>query len=130
MKATIFEKLQSWHLFNLVLVVLLFLCYCESETYNRYGFDCTFEQNSTGITLMGVNSKAGTIILQGEVYMDKGEIKVEFLNPDGYIVYTQNFFAPGNYFINETFKATHGTWKLRYTSIAGTGTIDLHASFR
>ena len=130
MKTTALIKHQSWQMGSLLAVILLFLSSCETETFNRYGFDCTFEKNSTGLTLMGVNRNASTITLNGEVFMDTGEMKVEFVDPDGYIVYTRNFFAPGNYFVTETFKASQGIWKLRYTSIDGTGSIDLHASYR
>lgn len=130
MKTTVLPKHQSWQMGSLLAVTLFFLSSCETESFNRYGFDCIFEKSSTGLTLLEVNSNASTISLTGEVFMDTGEMKVELVDPDGYIVYTRNFFAPGNYFISDTFKASQGAWKLRYTSNAGAGTIDLHASFR
>ncbi len=114
----------------LIMISLSFLSSCEKDHYNSYGFDSAFGQNSSGLTMMSVGSNVMYIRLNGDVFMDTGEIKVEFIDPNGYMVYSQNFFAPGNYFIDETFKASRGIWKLNYTSLQGSGSIDLHANFR
>jgi len=103
---------------------------CRKENYNSYGFDCDFGRNSTGLTMMSIGSSVASITLSGTIYMDSGELMVQFIDPDGFIVYTHNYFSPGNYFVDETFKATRGIWKLRYTSLEGKGSIDLHANFK
>ena len=113
-----------------VTLIMLVWSSCDKENINRCGFDADFGVHSSGLTMMSVNSNAISIRLQGSVFMHSGEMKLEFINPEGYIVYTQNFCAPGNFFINETCKASHGIWKLRYTSIEGTGSIELHATYR
>lgn len=115
---------------TLFILFLSILPSCEKEDINSYGFDSDFGINSRGLTIMGIDHHAGSIRLCGEIIMDSGELKVEFIDPDNYIVYTMNFFAPGTYMINETFKAVNGIWELRYTSHEGNGSIDLHATYR
>jgi hypothetical protein len=129
MKTKKLTTLKSFRMVTLIMLTISILSSCEQDSHSRYGFDSDFGQNSTGLTMMSIGSNVASIRLSGNIFMDTGEMKVEFVDPDGHIVYTQNFFAPGNYFINETFKAIRGTWKLRYTSIEGTGSIDLHTEF-
>jgi hypothetical protein len=121
---------KSFRMATLILLTLSVFSSCEKDQYNSYGFESDFGQNSSGLTIMSISSQVSSIRLNGDIFMDSGEMKVEFIDPDGFIVYSRNFFAPGNYFVNETFKASHGMWKLRYTSLEGTGSIDLHANFR
>lgn len=115
---------------TLFILFLPILPSCEKEDLNSYGFDSDFGKNSRGLTIMGVDHHVGSIRLCGEIIMDSGELKVDFIDPDDYIVYTMNFYAPGTYMINETFKAVNGIWELRYTSLEGNGSIDLHATYR
>jgi hypothetical protein len=130
MKTLAKMKYQSWFKGSLLALVLLFLSSCEEDSYSRYGFDSEFNRNSSGLTMMSIGNNVASIRLNGSIFIDTGEMKVEFIDSDGFIVYSRNFFAPGNYFVNETFKASHGMWKLRYTSLEGTGSIDLHANYR
>jgi hypothetical protein len=124
-----FKTMNRWPLVFFLILSFAMLSSCVKEVYNRYGFDSDFEKNSSGLTMMSIGSKVASIRLSGNVYMDSGQLSVEFIDPDGYIVYTQNFFSPGSYYITETFKASHGIWRLRYTSLEGCGSIDLHADF-
>jgi hypothetical protein len=130
MKDNIFKNLRGFHLATLFVINIALLASCEKDSYKSYGFDSDFGKNSSGLTIMSIGTNTTFIRLSGNIFMDSGEMKVEFTDPDGFIVYNRNFFAPGNYFVNETFKAPHGIWKLRYTSLEGTGSIDLHANFR
>lgn len=130
MKTKELTTVKSFQLATLIMLTLSVFSSCEKEHYNSYGFESDFGANSSGLTIMSISSQVSSIRLSGDIFMDSGEMKVDFIDPDGFIVYSRNFFAPGNYFINETFKATHGMWKLRYTSLEGTGSIDLHANFR
>jgi hypothetical protein len=129
MKACRFNNLGGFRLVALFVISIALLASCEKDLYNRYGFDSDFGKNSSGLTMMSTGSNAIFIRLSGSIFMDTGEMKVEFIDPNGYIIYNRNFFAPGNYSLNETFKATAGVWKLRYTSLEGSGHIDMHADF-
>lgn len=130
MKACRFNNLGGFRLVALFVISIALLASCEKDSYNRYGFDSDFGKNSSGLTLMSTGSNTAFIRLSGNIFMDTGEMKVEFIDPNGYIIYNRNFFAPGSYFVNETFKATRGIWKIRYASLEGTGSIDLHANYR
>lgn len=130
MKANRFNNLRCFCLAALFAISMALLASCVKDSYNRYGFDSEFGKNSFGLTIMSINRQVSSIRLSGDILMGSGEMKVEFIDPDGFIVYSRDFFAPGNYFVNETFKASHGIWRLRYTSLEGTGSIDLHANFR
>ncbi len=103
---------------------------CEKDSFNSIGFNSDFEESSSGLTMIGVGSKETFIRLSGSLFIVTGEIKVELIDQDGFIIYSRNFFAPNNYTINELFKASRGVWKLRYTSLEGSGSIDLHANYR
>lgn len=130
MRANRFNNLRCFCLGALFVISIALLASCVKDSYNRYGFDSDFGKDSSGLTLMSISSKVSSIALSGNIIMGSGEMKVEFIDPDGFIVYSRDFFAPGNYFVNETFKASHGIWRLRYTSMEGTGSIDLHANYR
>ena len=130
MKANRFNNLRDFRLVALFVISIALLASCEKDSYKSYGFDSDFGKNSSGLTMMSIGSNNTFIKLSGNIFMDTGEMKVEFVDSEGFIVYNRDFFAPGNYFVNETFKASHGMWKLRYTSLEGTGSIDLHANFR
>jgi hypothetical protein len=123
------NKVPVYILAGLVAISLILLFSCETEPYNRYGFDSTFRHSSTGLTMMSINSHTSSIRLSGNIFMDAGEMKLEFIDPKGDVVYFRSFFARGNYVVNETFKASRGIWKLRYTSLEGRGSIEVHASY-
>ncbi|MFO7656731.1 MAG: hypothetical protein R6W78_06655 [Bacteroidales bacterium] len=130
MKAYRINNFRGFCLAALFVISIALMASCEKDSYNRYGFDSDFGTNSSGLTMMSIGSNVSSIRLSGNIFMDSGEMKVEFINPDGFIIYSRNFFAPGNYSVNETFKASRGIWKLRYTSLEGTGSIDLHSNYR
>jgi|GEM_PF-2713484 hypothetical protein len=130
MKAKKLTTVQRFCLATLFTLTMSTLPSCEKDSFNRYGFDSDFGKDSSGLTMMSISSNVSSIILSGGVFMDSGEMKVEFIDPNGFIVYSRNYFAPGNYSVNETFKVSRGIWKLRYTSLKGIGRIDLHANYR
>ncbi len=115
---------------TIILGSLTLLGSCEKIEIRNFGFDTDFERNSTGLTMMDVASHINTLRLDGDISVDSGEVKVELIDPDGYLIYEAYFHAPGDYYVNETIKASRGIWKLRYSSIDGTGNLDLHLSYR
>ncbi len=103
---------------------------CDKDSFNSIGFNSDFGESSSGLTMIGIDKGETSIRLSGSLFIVTGEIKVEFIDQDGFIIYSRNFFAPNNYFVNELFRASRGVWKLRYTSLEGSGNIDLHANYR
>jgi hypothetical protein len=103
---------------------------CEKIEIRNFGFDTDFEKNSTGLTMMDVASHVNTLRLVGDITVDSGDIKVELIDPDGYLIYEAYFHAPGDYLVYESFKANRGIWKLRYSSLEGNGSLDLHLSYK
>jgi len=109
---------------------LIFLGSCEKIEIRNFGFDTDFERNSTGLTMMDVASHVNTLRLVGDITVDSGDVKVELIDPDGYLIYEAYFHAPGDYLVNESCKASRGIWKLRYSSLEGVGSLDLHLSYK
>lgn len=108
------------------LMLLLLASSCQKEPIIRFGFDCDFEKNSHGLTIMNVDSSAKSITLSGEVAVNEGEILVELENPTGEIVFNGHLVSPINIEINESYQAVSGNWKLKYNSLEGEGSLTLH----
>ena len=105
---------------------LLLTLSCQKERSERFGFSSEIEQNSSGLTLMAVNSRVDFIYLEGYISVQEGEVEVTLTDPDGKRVFTKHIES-GEYFeSNEIFKSSPGIWKLKYKSKNGTGQIDLH----
>jgi hypothetical protein len=107
-------------------VILILASSCQKEPIIRFGFDCDFEKNSQGLTIMNVSSSAKTITLTGEVVLAEGEVLVELVNPSGQIVFTNQLATPNSLYVNESYPAISGNWKLKYKSLEGKGSINLH----
>lgn len=113
-------------LFSSVLCLLLTLSSCQKEWQERFGFTCQIEENSSGLTIMAVGNKADYINLNGYVSMQEGGVEITLTDPNGAVVLLK-YVEPGEYIrFNETFKSVSGYWKLKYKSIKGIGTMDLH----
>ena len=108
---------------------LLLALSCQKERAERFGFSSAIEQNSSGLTIMAVNSSVDFIYLEGNISVQEGDVVVKLTDPDGMPVFTKHIES-GEYFqLNETFEAVPGFWKLKYISKNGTGQIDLHIRF-
>ena len=104
---------------------LFFLLYaCHDDPVMRFDFDTEFGKKSQGLTMMDSNQKAVT--LKGDVFVTSGGVLVELINPKGEIVFTNQITFPNSLFVNEAFHSVSGTWKLKYKSMEGTGSITLH----
>ena len=108
------------------IMLLLLASSCQKEPIIRVGFDCDFGKSSQGLTIMNVGSSTKSITLAGEVAVDEGEILVELENPTGEIVFTGHLVSPIALQVYESYPSVSGNWKLRYNSLEGEGSIDLH----
>jgi hypothetical protein len=108
------------------LMLLLLASSCQKEPIIRFGFDCDYEKNSQGLTIMNVSSSTKSITLTGEVVVSDGEVLVELENPTDEIVFSGHLVSPINIEINESYQAVSGNWKLKYKSLEGIGSINLH----
>lgn len=61
--------------------------------------------------------------------MEGGGVEVQLINPGNEPLFFSLFELVGMNQISEIVQAGKGIWKLKYTSINGTGTIDLHIGF-
>jgi hypothetical protein len=109
---------------SLAFLLLCTSCYKEFET--RFGFDSEFNQDSHGITIMYVNNPYSLVKLEGEININKGEVRVDLINPVGISVYSARITSPEKLYITEAFGSIPGNWKLKYHSYEGTGIIRLH----
>jgi len=110
-----------------VLILLIFACLtCQKEPVIRFGFDADFGENSRGLSIMLVDRTSRVVSLKGEIVVMEGQVLVELISPQGEVVFNSLLPAPENLYVNESFPAVPGNWKLRYQSMEGTGLITLH----
>jgi len=112
--------------FPSALILLLIMASCYKQPAIRFGFDCTFDKNSNGISIMNAGNTAKSIILRGDITLNKGEITVELINPDDKVVFTRHLSSPQSLYIDETVLSSSGNWKLKYKSMDGSGLLNLH----
>lgn len=111
---------------GILLLLLAVTVDCSKESNSKIGFDVPLEEESQGLTIAGIHAQAVSLHLQGWITVDVGEVKVELLDPEGFLVYERYFQAPGTFRVSETFKALTGNWKLRYQSLEARGNITVH----
>ena len=115
-------------LFPIALAIFLLSNSCFKEPEIRFGFDTVFGTKSQGISEMNVSSNVRTVSLKGEIVVTDGEVLVELISPLDESVFTRNLRSPGSIYINESYQAEKGKWKLKYKSLDGTGSMKLHLS--
>lgn len=117
--------------FIVLCVVQLVSFSCQDHHFeNSFGFSTTYNQNSTGLTIMDVKQSAQFVYLKGIVSANTGELEVLLTDGNGIIQY-QNLIKSEDSIvtINEKLTATSGYWKLRYKSNQAVGSINLHLKY-
>jgi len=110
---------------SIVICLLLFIS-CAKEYPSRFGFYCPIEKNSSGLTIMAVSNSVDFIHLEGYVSVQEGEVELTLANPDGVLVFEKHLQSGENLQLQEIFVATPGIWKLKYKSLQGFGSMDIH----
>jgi hypothetical protein len=123
------SKIISLGILSMMVAFTLFTR-CSKETPSRIGFDVVIEEGSHGLTIAPVQAQVVSLNLDGWITVDMGEVKVELLDPEGFLAYERYFPAPGTYRVTETFKALTGNWSLRYNSLRATGNLTMHLVVR
>lgn len=108
------------------MISLFLFCSCQKDSNIRFGFDTNFEKDTIGITIMNVDHTAKFITLAGEVIVDEGEVLVELIDPNGKLVFSEQFDSSIIGEVNDTISAIPGNWRLKYKSIKGIGLLKMH----
>ncbi len=119
------SKMKSSFKYVSILILFLMLS-CQKESIIRFGFDTDFGRNSHGLSIMHVGKQVKRISLEGELFVSEGGVLLELINPNRETVFTIQPQSPENLYLDESFQAVSGNWKLKYRSIEGSGTITLH----
>ena len=109
-----------------ILSVFILCTSCEKEGLSRIGFETSVNESSSGTTTMTVSEESGTLTLSGTVILTGGKLLLELTGPDDNKVWTNTFEGPVEASVDESFNAKKGSWTLKYTSISGSGNIDVH----
>jgi len=110
----------------LYLTFLVLLTSCVKELVIDFGFDTPIEENSSGLVIADISHHIQQVYLNGWVSLTEGEVEVTLRDSDGLVVYSETMKAPGQWDINQAFRANNGYWKFTYVSNGGVGDIDLH----
>jgi len=111
--------------FHLVIIVLL--CFsCDKDYAVSAGFEGALGAKGHGETRLSIEAPGQLIYMEGSVRTDSGENLVRFFNPEDSLVLEENFSGPDEQTIKEEYTSGIGEWFLRYSSIGGTGYINLH----
>jgi len=113
----------------LILSCILIFAGCEKEGISRIGFDTSINGSSNGTTTMKVREDSGRLTLSGTVTLTGGQLLIELLDPDGINAWSNSYLGPTEATVDEFFNVVKGTWTLKYTSIDGSGSIDVHLSY-
>lgn len=108
------------------ILIALLIGSCAKEPFIRFGFSTTFNENSRGLSIMKVASDLKVVNLTGGIKVYEGKVVLELYDPDGDQIFSKQFEGPATYEIHEVYNATSGYWKLRYSSIGGTGRLSVH----
>lgn len=114
---------------TLIVTLALVMWSCEKDIVVHTGFCSPIQKNSEGITILEVKSNIKYLNLTGKITLAEGEVEIKLLNPDNVAVYTLRLHSNENVSVYETFFTEPGFWKLKYKSIQGVGSIDLHLNF-
>jgi hypothetical protein len=102
---------------------------CEKGNFNRLGFNSSFSKNSERLVLIRIDKNSEFIMLDGEIFVKTGGIEVQLINAENQTIYFVTFDSAVRNRISKIIPAAKGIWKLKYTSINGTGIIDLHGIY-
>jgi hypothetical protein len=102
---------------------------CEPLRINSIGFSTAIDSHSTGITMMDVPEKQKELFLTGRVTLQSGAVCLSVEDPEGKKVYSDTIKAPSEVYLNRTLVSGPGVWVMRYTSLEGEGSMNLHLSF-
>jgi hypothetical protein len=108
------------------LMILLLASSCQREYEIRYGFDSQFNKDSYGLTIMNVNRSSQLVTLEGEISVSEGEFQVDLINPEGIKEFSAIIIGQNKIDVSEAYTTKTGNWKLKYQSLNGVGTINLH----
>lgn len=109
------------------LIALLFTACIHFESRReRYGFDCDFHNNGSGLVLASIEYPTEKLHLNGEISVNTGALEVYLKAPGGDTIYNMTFGSSKSAFIDTSFNAQHGIWSLSYKSFEGEGQINLH----
>lgn len=111
---------------SITALLLVLLCSCEKEFPYVTGFDSTFEKNSTGLVIVSVADPSQNIVLDGSITLDEGTLEITLLDPDERVKYKSTFLPSSPQPVYIIVDAEPGFWALKYKSLEGTGSIDLH----
>jgi len=61
-----------------------------------------------------------------DVFVAEGEVLIELIAPSGETVFSSLVTSPNSLYVDESYQTISGNWKLKYKSLDGEGSIDLH----
>lgn len=120
------EAYSPGYLNRIAIILLLLASSCQKEPMIRFGFDTDFDKNSRGLTIMTVNNSTEAITLRGDVFAAEGEVLIELVDPLGKTAFSSQVISPNILYVDESYQSISGNWKLKYKSLDGEGSIDLH----
>ncbi len=113
----------------LLLTAVLASCIHFDKPYQRYGFDCDFNNNGKGLVLVDVDRKTESLRLKGNVTVDTGILDVFLKSPEGDTLYNQRFAVSPKVAIDTLIDARAGVWSLSYKSTEGNGKLYLYIDY-
>lgn len=114
-------QMMTW-----AMVYAVALSSCMDDYDSVTGFDTTIQENSKGESTLEVDASADLLVLEGEVKLDRGSVRLVLLNPSGRVVYDETVLAPIEVTLNQALDSEVGKWSLQYESIDGKGYLDVH----
>lgn len=116
------------YIINIFTVALLLtFTSCDMEPMTSIGFNTSFHEYSSGLSVLHVSNPQVEFRLSGDVILYEGEICIQFLSSKGDTAYNETFSTPGIHRINARVNSQPAYWRLKYYSRDGKGKLNIHA---
>ncbi len=102
--------------FILIGTLFLLLVVCENKMSEQKRFFRLMEKNSTGITILQINSNISFLDLTGEITLTKDKVEISLLNNENSAFYAIRFHSINTFSVDGTICANPGFRKIKYSS--------------
>ncbi len=111
-------------------IILILTISCNDKLITQTGFKATFNENSSGISIIEIKQEMQKVYLNGNVTVNSGELEIQVFDGNDDICYQRLISNSDSVItINENIQGHCGYWKLKYKSYNARGEINLHLKF-
>jgi hypothetical protein len=125
-----FQYSKQFNQLLIFCVILILSTSCNDTLITQTGFKATFNENSSGISIIEIKQEMQKVYLNGKVTVNSGELEIQVFDGNDDICYQRLISNSDTVItINEIIQGNSGYWKLKYKSYNAHGEINLRLKF-